>query len=253
MDRHTEDRGKWHRDMAKEFPQDMTLPLQRRFPDREHQELYAHLEREAEDIRSELFRDFSAAHNHSSEPLPEIISDKLLKQVAFRAREFAQHYDNYKVGGVLVGLREPTAADPNPWVIMFDANTKPTVYDDKHCAEQYLMDRAEQAMKEGKLKSVKAFLIVASPRGIPDDPVGFMDDVSKMKQMTLTPCALCRERMTNLAKKKSPVISLDATEVITANSRSRDLWSRKYQKVKDLPAFHGEPLPAGFETIEQGD
>jgi len=135
-------------------------------------------------------------------------------------------YRGFDVGAVVVGTRTPAKEGDTPWAVLFDANTKPTANDAKWCAEQYLMDRALGA--EERLERILAFVVVAQPQ---------KDDDSQQRQITLTPCKLCRDRMSHAADSGDGVISSE-TEVITADARETAF--RKFQKVKDLRVFHKE-------------
>lgn len=231
---------------------ELKIPLQERIKTPEMQTQYESLQADVEHIRSRLFRDVKFMDERMREPLPERVVGLLL-HLARDAQLFSDHYGNYRVGGVLVGLRKPTTEDPNPWVVRFNANTRPSQEVRKYCAEQYLLDDAESMHARGELDNVVAVLVAARPRQMQYDPVGLMDDVSQKKQITLTCCELCRSRLWDMSTVQNGIVSQRSTEVITARSDVTNLGLRKSFKVVDLMQFHGDRLPEGFESIDGND
>ena len=229
------------------------VPLRERVKTPEQEKLYEFLQDEIEYIRRELALDVKFEDERMRDPLPNKIVHEVLNRIAVKAREFSDHYGGYKVGGVLIGLRKPTAADPNPWVVMFDANTRPSQNVRKHCAEQYLLDRADAAQRDRQLENVVALFVVAPPRDMPDDPVGLKDDVSQKKQITLTPCELCRARIGHMAEEPGGIVNPRYTEIITARSDVENLALRKMFKAGDQRVFHGEALSPEYTPIGGDD
>ena len=155
-----------------------------------------------------------------------------LIEVAHSAQQFGKHYDNFRVGAVILGLWHTEKPSDNPWIVLFNANTKLRKQDNKWCAEQYLMDEVEKP--ENKISQVLGFIIVGKARA---------DDVSHVHGVTLTPCKICRDRMMQITKKSESAVTPE-TEVFTANSENwhgvKNFGLRKIQRVKDLHAFHRE-------------
>jgi len=167
-----------------------------------------------------------------------------LKFIAGMARSFAMHHrepDPYRVGGAALVYRNVPPGE-NPWAVLFDANTKldkeltpaPSPEGEKWCAEQNLMDRITkpQDSSEEGVQRIVSMVIVGEAR--PDD-VSIQQDV---KQITLTPCYICRRRMLfdkQLTGGESPILPPD-TEVYSIDANHD--WRDKYQKVRDLPNFH---------------
>lgn len=227
----------------------MKIPLEDRVTTPEEREVYEGLQKDAAYIREKLHRSVRFMDERFREPLPDTVMS-LLVLLARDARKLGRHYDRYHVGGALVGLRTPTAEDPNPWVVIFNANTRPDGQTRKHCAEQYMLDDAEEMKAKKQLEHVVALVVVAPPRKMPHDPVGLMDDVSQKKQITLTPCEMCRARIMEMTQQSDGLVSARNTEVVTARADEPGL--RKSFKAGDVPIFHGEG-DARFESIGGDD
>ena len=208
------------------------IPFENRAETDEQKQALDYLRKRARFVENLIFTSFGSI------PSRKRIGDAMdqvreyLIEIAHEAQDFGRHYDNFKVGGAFLGLRRTEHPWENPWVIMFNANTKQRPENSKWCAEQYLMDEIENP--KNRISQVLGFVIVGKTRA---------DDVSHIHGITLTPCKICRDRMLSLAKKPHSAIRLE-TEVFTANSGSGDdggrLGLRKIQRVKDLHAFHGE-------------
>ncbi len=195
------------------------------------------------DIRGPLLKAFG------ENPTPENIlqarefARNNLITIAGVARSFAMHYrlpEPFRVGAAILALRA-TPKDHNPWAVLFDANTKlnadhkPSQDGVKWCAEQYLLDRISEPQDPGEMNIYKvvSVVIVAEVRA---------DDRSGIAHKTLTPCAICRDRMRydrKLTGGEEPVLS-PKTEVYTidaekeSNTESRDIDS--------LHRAHGETI-----------
>jgi cytidine deaminase len=202
------------------------------------------LQKRAEEVRSLLLA------RTGDKPTPEQIEwarDTMrgeLLALARGARAFTMHHrvPPFRVGAAMLALREVSEKDANPWVIMFSANTKvdddkkATKEGEKWCAEQYLMDRITEPTCPGEegIKKVIAFAVSGEARS---------DDVSALKgveQITLTPCAICRDRMNydpELTTGEEPIIPL-TTEVVSQDINN--LGIQKWQKVGEMHGFHGE-------------
>ena len=203
------------------------LSLEERADTPELQEELRELKKEAKRIEQELFNAFPIAR--AREMLDVSTSEKILKELvslAKRSSALADQHRDFNVGAVMLCTRDITSQNGNPWLIRFNANTKPVSTDKKWCAEQYLMDDLET--RDLGIQRVLSMVIVGKPQ---------TDDDSKIHQITLTPCKLCRDRMLALAEAEEPKISYE-TEIITADIR--DTRYQKFQKVKDLPRFHKE-------------
>lgn len=227
----------------------LKIPIEDRITTPKEHEVYEGLQKDAGYICEKLFRTVRFTNDRFREPLPDTVMN-LLVQLAREARTFGRHYGRYHVGGALVGLRTPTADNPNPWVVIFNANTRPDGHTRKHCAEQYMLDDAEEMSAQKKLEHIVAVVVVAPPRDMPADPVGLMDDVSLKKQITLTPCEMCRARIMELTQRPDGLVSARDTEIVTARADEPGL--RKSFKAGDVPIFHGEG-DTRFESIGGDD
>jgi cytidine deaminase len=201
------------------------LSLEERTATPELRELLEGLNNDARDIEKRLFAAYPVARGRERQEASERVLEDLIA-LGNRARGLSVQYRDFRVGAVMVAMRTNPKFGENPWIVRFNANTKPTEHDKKWCAELYLMDEAEAP--ESDINSILSFVVVATPQ---------MDDDSKVNQITLTPCKLCRDRMKTMSRGEGSLVSPD-TEVITADAR--DTRYRKFQKVKDLPAFHKE-------------
>jgi len=243
-----------------EPPHPLTLSLEERAVSEEQKGVLEHLRDKVGKLRTHIWQAYPIPTYEAARDVTERM-DKGLLHIAQLAREFGVHHKNYHVGALVLGTRMPTEDDPNPWTIMFDANTKldregrATPEGGKWCAELNLFDRAEgkgPAGEEEKMREIYSMIIAAEPRKMEEDPVGLMDDISRRKQITLTCCALCRARMLKMTSRKNGTrILSENTEVVTARIDSgENMPLRKYQHVKDLPPFHGEPLPDDVEEMD---
>jgi hypothetical protein len=127
----------------------------------------------------------------------------------------------------MLGFRTKLPLAENPWAVLFDANTKPSPAEQKWCAEQYLMDRTEGGAE--KVDRILSFIVAAKPQ---------TDDDSKVTQVTLTPCKLCRDRMRTIAEEDPDPRITKGTEIITVHAEEPRF--KKYQKLEDLYKFHKE-------------
>ncbi|HCC83424.1 TPA: hypothetical protein DEP96_01085 [Candidatus Uhrbacteria bacterium] len=167
------------------------------------------------------------------------VRSELLK-LAHGARAFTRHHrvPPFRVGGAMLALRKVNEADGNPWVIIFDANTKLNEQHEatpdgvKCCAEQNLMYRITEPTNPGEtgIYRVLSIAVVGEPRA---------DDVSGMLHGTLTPCAECRDRLVYDPKLtgKAGIISLQ-TEIVTQSADDVDL--NRVDEVEHLHGMHGE-------------
>ncbi len=238
----------------------------------EQQHLLEELQEEAQAIEQELFQAFP--HSVPNEMLKEMIKntprvrDRLLS-LANKARAFGRHYKGYHVGAAILGIREKKGINDNPFVVVFNANTKinkvgwaRSADDIKYCAEQYAID---EARKRG-VKEILSFDIVAIPRPKATDPTGFYDEDSDKTQITLTPCAACRERMEKISEEsdEGPAIVTPETEIATADARHSqsyyagdlELERFSYQKLmplKSLSEFHTKPLRPNMQEIDDNN
>lgn len=225
--------------MTERLPPEPQVPkftLDQRADSPEKKERLASLHEHVRLLEQKLFEAYPTPLRESkAQDVAERVTQDLL-EIARDAREFGKHYGGYHVGGAALGLREQQHRGENPWVVLFDANSKwPDSQTPKCCAEQYLMDRA----KDAGVAKILSFAVVAVPRPI-DGVMSYKDDASKREQVTLTPCKQCRDNMLKFVEEGNGFIFPD-TEVITADAESKDLWKRKYQRVKNLHEFHGEP------------
>lgn len=229
---------------------DYIVPLRVRVRTPEMQQAYALLEKRTEDLRQQLYEAYPHPATYSPDKLTDIWQrvENDLVGIAADARQFADQYRQFNVGATIIGYRNVEPSE-NPWVVLFDANTKPeTVMGAvrKHCAELYLSDRIdperpEMGLPEEKMEKALALFLVAESK---------TDDDSKKTQITLTCCKLCRDRLWKLSQKaegvtKSPIVTPDMP-VVSANVQNLGL--RKLQQVQDLHRFHGE-LPPGYEAV----
>src|SRR5262249_9525984 len=116
-----------------------------------------------------------------------------LVNLALDVRKFAKQYRGFKVGAVAIGIRE-VWPNENPWVVLFDANTKQKKSDPKYCAEQYIMDKVEDPKWD--ITRILGFVVVGQPQ---------TDDDSKTTQITLTPCKMCRDRMYDMTQARPQI------------------------------------------------
>jgi cytidine deaminase len=164
---------------------------------------------------------------------PHKIRDLLVK-LAHDVRQLSDQYRDFEVGGALLAVRKPTESNPNPWTVLFNANTKPSAHEKKWCAELYLLDGIERRDDIEKIVTM-ATVGQAQP-----------DDDSRRDQVTLSPCILCRNRLHELAEDEEvPWIDL-YTEIYTVRAEKKG-WDEKEKllhpklfQVKDLHKFHGE-------------
>ena len=167
----------------------------------------------------------------------DLVRPELLA-LARGARAFSVHYrrpEPFRVGAAMLVLRK-VADGENPWAVMFDANTKVdksggASKDGKAwCAEQYLMDRIDESVAQ-----VVTIAVAGEAR---------TDDVSVLRgvqQITLTPCAMCRDRLVYDERLAGEVpIIPKQTEVVTQDVNNLGL--QKLQQVGDLHRFHGESV-----------
>ncbi len=217
----------------------------------EMQERYRELEKRVDQLKKRLHEAYPNPETYSADKLTDIWQriESELMEIAAEARNFAEQYRAFNVGACVVGFRKVQRPE-NPWVIVFDANTKPeTVMGSvrKHCAELHVTDRIDPAkpetgLPEEKMERALALFIVGEPQA---------DDDSKVSQITLTCCKLCRNHLWKLSRPREGVnngnIFTPETPVISANARNLGL--RKLQQIKDLHRFHGE-LPPGHIEID---
>ncbi|MEK7601342.1 MAG: hypothetical protein AAB480_02320 [Patescibacteria group bacterium] len=262
------------------FPEHMTS-LRARLKTPEQHALYEFLEKSAEEVCKELFDKWPEPWTLSREQLNEIVLryEVSLINIASQARGLADSYRKFDVGGAVIGYQDTRvhkrgenpryASDvrENPWRVLFDANTRPETDEGivvtqrgakelgrhsevrKYCAELYLSDRIdpskpEHGLSEEKLIKAIALFVVGEAQ---------TDNDSKMKQITLTSCKLCRDRLWKMSqpvdvdgKAQRPVYDEDMP-VISADARN--LHNRKWQPINRLHEFHGEKLPPGHEEL----
>lgn len=171
-----------------------------------------------------------------------------LKFIADKARAFAMHHrkpEPYRVGGAMLALRD-VAPGENPWVVIFDANTKvnenheATPDAPKWCSEQHLLDRIKRPEDPSEANIYRVITITIVGEARPDDVSG----EKGVRQMTLTPCKICRDRMVYdevLTTGENIIIPGD-TEIFTTDANRA--WAEKLQTVNDLHKFHGEEVEA---------
>lgn len=214
------------REKGEPFPFPKKITLIDRVQSENEKEAFQVLEERARALETKLFQAFGSTPSarEATDAIHNVLEELIM--IAKDARIFSRQYRGFAVGAVVLGFRKTSHPGRNPWRIMFDANTKPTVHDAKWCAEQYLMDRA--LTTEEKFARILAFIVVGEPQ---------TDDDSKRTQITLTPCKQCRDRMLLLTEGDTPLIARN-TEVITAHAKQTAF--RKYQHVKDLSVFHKE-------------
>ena len=196
------------------------------------------------DIRQPLFSAFGADTSPQNVEKAKILVRDNLLIIAGIARSFAIHHrlpKPFRVGAAILALRNEPSSDGNPWVVMFDANTKlnkdhkPTADGIKWCAEQYLMDRIAdpQDLDDKEIQRVLTIAIVAEIR--PDDKSG-------IAHKTLTPCAICRDRMVydkKLTAGDKPIIRPN-TEVYTVDAEKES--NQESRDVGKLHETHGETI-----------
>ncbi len=147
-------------------------------------------------------------------------------ELASKARGLADSYRNFDVGTVLAGLRHAQGPlSPLSWWTRFAANTKEEG-GFKYCGEERNIDAA---LRKG-VKHIVGLFVVGEPQH---------DHGSNRKGITLTPCEACRRRIRGLMIEDAPIIGLDVP-VISAHCDM--LWARKHQVIRDLFAFHCEPI-----------
>ena len=263
------------------FPEHIA-PLRARIKTPEQHETHELLNGEVARLCNEFFERWPEPWNLSREDHNEILRrfETELLNVATLSRGLADSYRRFNVGGVLIGYQDPRVQGPNdvkprypsdkrtnPWRILFDANTRPETDEGvvrtqrgakekgrtsavrKHCAELYLSDRIdpskpEMGLPEEKLTKAIGMFIVGEAQ---------TDNDSKITQITLTSCKLCRDRLWKLTQsqnesgsEREPVYSQDMP-VVSADARHLNLT--KWQPINRLHTFHGE-LPPGHQEID---
>ena len=204
------------------------IPIEKRFSGPKFKGEFRRLKEGARSIEKQLWDAFKLPPD-SEDVLLEIVSRirPRLVDLALEARNFAKQYRGFKVGAVALGIRNVDVGE-NPWVILFDANTKPRKNDPKHCAEQYIMDKIHDP--KWQIYRIVSFAVVGVPQ---------TDDESLRTQITLTPCKWCRDRMFEMTTQQPQIIS-PRTEVYTADAR--DPRYHKFQTVGTHHELHGEQL-----------
>jgi hypothetical protein len=196
------------------------------------------------------------------------------------ASYLSDSYRNFDVGGVLIGYQDtrtvvpgqgaPRYANgtrPNPWRVLFDANTRPATDEEgrlkerrprevaesskvrKYCAELYLTDRVDPSKPEvglarEKLTKSIALYLAGEPQ---------TDNDSLRQQITLTSCKLCRDRfwkktqnVDGQGNRQRPVYD-EEMPVISADIGKLENW--EWQQINSLHKIHGEKLPPGHQEL----
>lgn len=192
------------------------------------------------EICEPLFKAFNGIFGQREiEKAREDMHEKL-KYVALRAREFAMHHSGYKVGTAILALKKVSGPTENPWVVLFDANTK--LDEEKHatpeghkwCGEQNSLDRVVHPEPgDPEIARVVKIVVTGEPRP---------DDRSKKPQIVLSPCHICRDRMVydpELVSGDHPLLP-DDTEVYMFDPDIQ--WREKYSKVGTLHEHQGETI-----------
>ncbi len=225
-----------------EFKRPYRESLQERAEKLGEVETLRELQKQVEDLRALLLA------RTGPNPTPEQIMwaqnearEGLLK-LAHVARAFTRHHrvPPFRVGGAMLALRKVSEEDGNPWAVAFAANTKvddnhdATPKGEKWCAEQYLMDLVAEptSPSETGIYKILSFGVVAEPRS---------DDKSGKLHETLTPCAICRDRMVYDPKLtgQAGILSLE-TEIVTQSVE--DPAAKRIDPVAHLHGMHGESI-----------
>ncbi len=225
-----------------EFKRPYRESLQERAEKLGEVETLRELQRQVEDLRALLLA------RTGPNPMPEQIAwaqgeaREGLLRLAYGARAFTRHHrvPPFRVGGAMLALRRVSEEDSNPYAIAFAANTKvddnhdATPAGEKWCAEQYLMDLVAEPTNPGEtgIYKILSFGVVAEPRS---------DDKSGKLHETLTPCAICRDRMVYDPKLTGPagIVSLE-TEIVTQSVK--DPAAKRIDPVAHLHGMHGESI-----------
>lgn len=229
------------------FPE-YIIPLRARPKTPEQQALYVELKEKSAELAKFLFDAY---------PLPFSLADDHLTDIAIRmqpeffdlairARSLADSHRKFNVGGVLVGLRKCGPGE-NPWVVLFDANTRQETREPirKHCAELHLCDRVDPKLPEMGLPEeeiVKGVALYVA--GLPK-----VDDDSNKKQVAICCCKLCRDRLWKMTLRKNgkePIMS-PTMPVFTVNPSNRIL--KKMLPIRTLHGWHNE-VPPEYEEVD---
>jgi cytidine deaminase len=116
--------------------------------------------------------------------------------IAATARDLGISYRGFKVGAVLIGIREQVCADDHPWVITCGANWKPNPESEKKCSE----DAATEIALSRRLSHALGYFVSAIPQ---------TDDESRTAQDVLTPCGKCRQQIRAHMSGEDPIIQKD--------------------------------------------
>lgn len=232
------------------------IPVRERAKMLGQQALFEETERYAkQEICDPLFQAFGTSVGEQEIIRARDLMRDELKFVAGCAREFAMHHSGYRVGVAVLALRHTANSTENPWVVLFDANTKldeaHTATSDgvKWCGEMNSLDRIFEpgdASEAGIYRVVQMTII--GPARTDDRAEARAKRVGKeaKRQISLTPCHICRDRMMydkKLAGGELPIMP-PTTEIFSADAEHD--WRDKLQYVGDLHAFHGEEIESDF-------
>jgi hypothetical protein len=274
---------KAERERGATFPEHMT-PLRARIKTPEQQAEYESLNKDAERLCTELFEKWPSPWDLSREQLNELVMryEVPLTNIASRARFLADSYRHFDVGGAIIGYQDTRKrgrsegtdaarynepSGENPWRVLFDANTRPETDEGvvvtqrgakelgrhadvrKYCAELYLSDRVdknkpEQGLPREKLDKAVALFVVGEAQ---------VDNDSQIRQITLTSCKLCRDRLWKMTQpadaEGKPQQSVYSEDMPVISADARNLNNRKWQPINRLHEFHGEQLPPGHQEL----
>lgn len=260
------------------YPQHIT-PLRARIKTPEQQFVYEQLERSATQLEGELFERWPEPWQLTREQMNELAIKfrQPFLEMARTAAYLADSYRNFDVGGVIIGYQDTRSTEaggppryrngtrPNPWRVLFDANTRPATDERglivprhplrtseisevrKYCAELYLTDRIDPGHTE-----------IGSPREKLTEAVAVylaghaqIDNDSQRTQITLTSCKLCRDRFWKKTLKVDddgkPQRQLYSPDMVVISSDIDNLNNWKPQPIRELHSFHNELPPRSQE------